>query len=383
MSKRLHRMIGLALISLLAASAARAQDVFYVDASRPTSGDGLSWQNAKKYLQEGIDLATPNNFPDLDQVWVADGTYWPSDQDQDVSFHLEVGVEVYGGYRGFNNEQLDPDERDILLFPTILSGELGVAGFQDNSKTVVKGATGTGHEFAVLDGFTVTGAKEHAIVNDNYSSPLYENLLITANESTNDGAGMFNGNHSSPMVFNCTFSLNTAWYWENGNGGAMANYDYSSPNISSCTFIDNEALMSGGAMYNGDYSAPFLTDCTFTDNTSSQGGAMCNQNQSNPSLTDCAFVNNTATQPYGGGGMYNSYSSPTLRRVLFEQNQATNYGGGGGMLNWGDTSPVLIDCTFYNNSADYMGGGGLFFDDDGGSPILEHFKHDMAHTHMR
>ncbi len=106
-----------------AAASAHAQTVWHVDAAAPPLGDGTSWATAFNDLQVGIDAATPNNSPELDQIWVRAGTYKPTSQTD--SFQLEAGVEVYGGFPttgdpGFGDRNPDPETNG-----TILSGDIG------------------------------------------------------------------------------------------------------------------------------------------------------------------------------------------------------------------------------------------------------------------
>ena len=63
---------------------------YYVNGSVTSSGDGSSWDEAFKTLQEALDVVVAN-----DEVWVAAGTYYPtrpadgvSVNDRDKSFVL-------------------------------------------------------------------------------------------------------------------------------------------------------------------------------------------------------------------------------------------------------------------------------------------------------
>ena len=155
----------------------------------------MSWATAFNDLQVGIDAATPNNFPDLDQIWVKAGTYKPTSQAD--SFQLEAGVEVYGGFAGVET-MLSERNPDPATNNTLLSGDLGVPGdFSDNAFIVVKGKPLDSD--ARLDGFTVKGATNAAIENIN-NSPTLEYLLIMNNTSAGNGAGMRNLVASRPIV---------------------------------------------------------------------------------------------------------------------------------------------------------------------------------------
>ena len=256
------------------------------------------------------------------EVWVAEGTYEPGTV-REATFQLKNGVEVYGGFPDVG----DPtwEDRDWEIFPTILSGDIGIGGvIDDNSNHVVTGSGVDGT--AILDGFTISGGNANG---DN---------------SPNDkGGGMYNDT-GSPALTDVTFSGNTA-----RQGGGMSNF-LSSPSLTNVTFNGNTAIIDGGGMYNIN-SSPTLTDVAFSSNTASQGGGMSNSSSS-PILTDVTFNTNTATAG-GGGGMCNTESSPELTDVTFSSNTG---GLGGGMLNAGG-SPKLTDVTFNDNTA--ADGGGM------------------------
>jgi hypothetical protein len=120
--------------------------VWYVQSGGLTSGTCESWANACE-LQYALGSAAAT-----DEIWVAAGTYYPTDgTDRTVSFSLVNGVGVYGGFNGTESTLI---ERDPVTNVTILSGDIGVTDdISDNSYHVVTGG-GTDNS-AILDGFTV------------------------------------------------------------------------------------------------------------------------------------------------------------------------------------------------------------------------------------
>ena len=307
--------------------------VIYVDDDR--DGDGTSWEDAYKYLQDALDDADSG-----DEIRVAEGTYKPSKEvvegdARSATFQLESGVSIYGGYPNGGGSR-DPN----LYDDTILSGDIGTVANSDNCYHVVTGS-GTG-ETAVLDGFKIT--KGHA-------ADLGEDPPV----GSSSGGGMYNYNSGSPTVTNCSFTSNSA----GSGGGGMYNFS-SSPTLDTCTFEGNSAS-SGGGMCNSYSSSPTLDTCTFTNNSAEDyGGGMSNygtyNHESNPTLYTCTFEDNSSDDH--GGGMADLYSSPTLDTCTFTNNSAEDYGGG--MYNH-DSRPTLEECTFTNNKAFFkppMGGGG-------------------------
>ncbi|MHC4214299.1 MAG: right-handed parallel beta-helix repeat-containing protein [Planctomycetota bacterium] len=279
-------------------------EVIYVDGGSHGANDGSSWEDAFNYLGDGLAAAGSGI-----EILVGSGIYEPDANSvnpggsgyRHASFQLKNGVTIKGGYAGVGAP--DPNERNIRLYETVLSGDLngndgpGFANNAENSYHVVVGS-GT-DDTAVLDGFTITGG------NADGASP------------NNKGGGMYN-EWGWPTVTNCTFILNSAGYC----GGGMYNYFSGVITISGCMFRDNSASYDGGAIFNW-ISLPILSNCVFIGNTA--GG--------------------------NGGGMFTNHSSATLSNCTFSENLADNYGGG--IFNaklYGES--VLTNCIFWGNVAE-------------------------------
>src|SRR5690349_148643 len=81
------------LVTLAATAPARAAGTCYVDDSATGINDGSDWTNAYTNLQDAIsDPCT--------EIWVATGTYKPNPSLRAVSFQLESGTAIYGGFNG-------------------------------------------------------------------------------------------------------------------------------------------------------------------------------------------------------------------------------------------------------------------------------------------
>src|SRR5436190_14052305 len=98
----------------------RLLSTVYVDVnSAGSSHNGTSWGTAYLDLQQALAAAVSG-----DQIRVADGTYRPTDTtDRTISFELKTGVSLVGGYAGFG--AANPDERNVSLYPSVLSGDIG------------------------------------------------------------------------------------------------------------------------------------------------------------------------------------------------------------------------------------------------------------------
>lgn len=314
------------LLSIVAICPFARARIIHVDAGATGANTGSSWQHAINDLQDALLLAHLSDEPV--EIRVAQGTYRPDQGlgimpgDRTVAFELMNGVTIRGGYAGAGS--FNPDARDVHLYQTILSGDIGAPErLDDNSYRVV-----IGHgvdSTAVLDGCTIAAGN----ADDAAGMDM--------------GAGMYNDN-GSPTVINCTFRGHHA-----RDGAGCYNGNDSRPVFNNCVFSGNSASEGGGGVCNND-SSPILTNCTFAENSAGHGGGMCNEAQSRPALTSCEFIRNAAA---GGAGMSNTESNPTLADCTFEENSTT--GSGGGMVNQLG-KPILLRCTFRANLAGKDGG---------------------------
>ena len=96
-----------------------AAEVIYVDADASTGGDGTTWPTAYKYLQDA--LAYANSNPDVNEIRVAEGTYYPDEDeaanvdinDRTETFQLISGVEIYGGFAGLGHDDSNLSAVDL------------------------------------------------------------------------------------------------------------------------------------------------------------------------------------------------------------------------------------------------------------------------------
>ncbi|HUU84492.1 MAG TPA: right-handed parallel beta-helix repeat-containing protein [Phycisphaerae bacterium] len=311
-----HITIGLGLVVALAGMA-QGQTIIYVDASADqTPHDGSTWCHAYLELYEALAAAGPDTV-----IRVANGTYLPDSSGlgdpREATFQLPNGVTFEGRYGGCND---GGDLRDIELYETILSGDIGTPDDPNDNCYHVLIGSGTDAS-AVVDGFTITGG--HA----NGPSP------------DDDGGGMYN-DAGSPVVRYCTFSENYA----GGDGGAVFNRD-SSPEMSCCTFTGNSVGDDGGALCNAAGSAATIVNCAFVSNSSSgSGGAVANLSSS-PVLVNCIFSANTGGT--NGGAVFNHSGSPTLTNCTIAANEANKGGGVYCRLN---SSPTLTNCILWGDT---------------------------------
>ena len=206
----------------------------HVDADAPGPlHNGKSWATAFRTLQEALEVANSG-----DEIRVAQGIYKPDDGpgvtagDRESTFQLADGLIVRGGFGGYGEP--DPDARDLLLYETILMGDLGgndlwgILNRDDNSYHVVTGPAG--HSGAVLDGFTVTAGNADGPGARHYGGGLY-----------NPGGHM--------EIVDCTFKGNTAAF-----GGAIMNEGGPLAMVNT-QLVGNRAFVLGGGLYNSEGDA--------------------------------------------------------------------------------------------------------------------------------
>ena len=304
------------------------RSVLFVDVDASGANDGTSWADAFNHLQDALTLAA--GAPQaIDEIKVAGGIYKPDQGDgitagdREARFALVSDVAIKGGYAGVS--ETEPNNRDIELYETILSGDLGGNDIEvndpcdlpteptkaENSYHVVT-SIGT-DETVVLDGFTITGGNANG-------SYLYDQDI---------GAGMYNES-GNPTIMNCTFTNNSSSY-----GGCMYNR-LSSPRLSNCTFSYNARR----GMWNAA-SDIVLNNCTFIGNSSNG----ISNYSSNQTLTNCTFSGNSFN------GMYNRGSTSILVNCAFIGNNSS------GMYNTDNSNTTLTNCSFSSNSTSYEGGG--------------------------
>lgn len=374
------------------------RSVMYVDDDAIGANNGTSWENAYNYLQDA--LAVAGSTSEHIEIWVAQGIYIPDrnsamsngNGDRQASFQLIDGVSLQGGYAGWNEP--DPNARDIIIYETILSGDLNENDVDVNNPEDLNEPNRAENSYhavtssytnstAVLDGFTIKGGNANGTGPDGHGGGIYNkggsptlvDCTLVGNLSRNRGGGAYN-EEGNPTLTNCTFTSNSSYdglqyradgggmynlhgnptladcifngnLADGGNGGGMTNL-YSNPTLTGCIFIENKATWGGG-MGNLD-SNPSLTNCTFSINSVIYGGGMYN-NGSKPNLRKCDFTGNLSSF---GGAMLNYSSSPIITNCMFNANEARF---GGGMRNSDNSYPTLINCTFSDNYASVTGGG--------------------------
>lgn len=312
--------------------------VLYVDANAVGHNTGITWADALRDLQPAL-AAAEAGMGAVHEVWVAAGTYTPTDTigNRSATFRLVNSVGVYGGFGGWETQR---EQRDPRLHETILSGDLlfddgpQFTNRGDNSYNVI--IADNVNSTAVLDGFTVSGGKGDAAFPHNVGAGLYSN-------------------NSSARVANCVFRDNDVGGTTIlGHGGAIS-VSGGLPTFTNCTFIGNRASASGGVATNnlgteiGYFNCRFLGNRAGSDGTVRAGGL----NGADVTMVGCLFSGNVVN---GKGGAIYAFPDATVRvsNCTFSANHAPL--GAGGF--WGEpgNSLFLTNSILWGNTTN--GGGG-------------------------
>ncbi len=219
---------------------------YYVNASLPNAGDGLSWATGFTTLQSALLTAE-----DGDEIWVASGTYTPGNQ-RIGTFLINKSLSVFGGFAG---DETLLNQRNLAANPTIVSGEIGTPDLEDNTYNLF--SIDTDGE-VTIDGFIIErgfadggvgpqrerGAAVKATQADGFT---LRNCLIRNNTSENLGGGVFISNNLTSFVLieSCIFEENSTTF-----GGAIALYTNTATayTMNRCTFHKNFSRYEGGAI---------------------------------------------------------------------------------------------------------------------------------------
>ncbi len=307
------------------------KDIIYVKRDATGSNNGTSWINAYTNLQDALTGATAGKT-----IWVARGTYKPTTSlDRNANFKIKNNVSMYGGFAGTETSLA---ARNIAMNPTILDGDIGMAGNHNDNSYNVLYAKGVGAA-TVISGFIIQNANASQVTQIKVGS---------------SGGGIYIEGSlagTSPVFKHCTINDNRAT-WGGGvvitcnqvrspdNGGGNPRFD-------TCRFRNNRGNNMGGAVFIDSYWQPFnpvFNGCTFDRNSSAEGGAVYHRvtmANSSPVYENCLF----------------SYNSVTGRRGAAVANI---FGTDDSRITSGEARPVYQGCIFQNNDASAFGEGMIY-----------------------
>ena len=296
--------------------------IAYVDQGVGSSGDGTSWEEAFKTIQEGIDIG--------EEVWVKTGTY-----NETISFRSNV--EVYGRFAGA--------ESTFGERPT--SGNVTTINATGPDFEAVEFSLDTN---SILDGFTITASEAGyagIYVEDTDASSTISNCIITGFSTNEGGAAVYLAN-SSIVLTGLTLINNAAI--SSANGGAIF-LEESSPAITDCNIFGNTAADGGGGVFMTGNSDPIFTNCNISGNLAQNGGGVRVEAFSDPTFLRCTFSGNYSNN-HGGGFSIVGGSNVTITNCFITGNEADNSGA------------TVTNSTFASNNH-ATGGSAIYLVNDG------------------
>jgi predicted outer membrane repeat protein len=353
-----------------------APSLLYVYENASGGNSGISWIDAFTSLQDALDI-----IPSGGQVWVAKGTYHPSqeadgttDTQEDFVFQMIEEVEIYGGFAGTESnvsERTDYGYGEIN--ETILSSDfnnddiisgsgesLSIANTEENANRVIKNDNNGLTSSAVLDGFSIKGGKGIA-GSGMYNwgvSPTINNCTFVGNSTmdTNDGTFLIGSTIDIEVtISNCSFLYNMINLGD--GGGIHVSSSKVIANIQNCTFTGNRAQRGGGV------SAILGTTvnislCNFADNYANQGAGIYN-NGSTINVSESEFSENSSLT---GGAIYDIRGYTSIDNSEFIGNSATS--GSGGAVCTSYTNSMEIESCFFDDNIVFgsYGGGAINLD---------------------
>jgi predicted outer membrane repeat protein len=239
--------------------------VIYVDGSKASSGNGLSWAEAVKSVQEAVDAALPE-----DEIWIKRGVYILF-----TEIAVSKNLALYGGFQGTEHSR---DQRNFETYQTVIDGHSAVRCFSITAAAAIDGLT-LRNGFAATDGgaIHITGYFSKSIINCRFIN----------NSAGSRGGAIFNDGGSVP-IRNSFFSGNTA-----GSGGAINSQ--SAATVTGSIFANNYTTSGGGGAIYCSSTATVKNSVFQLNRANSTGGAIAGPG---------TFINSTFVNNYAVSGSY-------------------------------------------------------------------------------
>ncbi|MCU4163663.1 T9SS type A sorting domain-containing protein [Carboxylicivirga caseinilyticus] len=179
-----------------------------------------------------------------DEIWLAEGTYYVT-EDNATSDQLLIqqSISIYGGFSG--SETLKAD-RNWNLYPTIISGDIGVAGdLSDNTERLIR-VEAAADDKVVIDGVILEKAFGSGGIVSMTGDVALVNVIVRDNHATSyDGGGVYN-RYSTLKLVNCLIYSNESNRW---GAGVYQDLDQGSTTLINCTVVNNHSNDTGGGLF--------------------------------------------------------------------------------------------------------------------------------------
>lgn len=313
----MNKTLTVILTSILAFSATARDIVYKVSTYGDDANDGLTWATAKRTLQAAQAVAEYG-----DDIWIAKGTYYPTDgasnlSDSALHFSLKSGVRVFGGFPTTGEPTMS--ERNISQNQTILSGNLGDSNdTSDNSVIVLKIDDTSIDDLTVVDGITIRDANECAVKILN-GGPLFRNVSI----ENSGGDGIIVSSSSKFYLQNCNLKNANYTIKSSGiseiTGGTFTNCIITQAVNDSTLSVNGSLFINSGIKKTCDSLNTSISNSKFTQSTDK----FCYYSTSKVgqvSITNCTFEKNNYAVLY-------SEEIATIKSSSFLENTAADLFG--------------------------------------------------------
>lgn len=298
-----------------------SDSIIYVDSSATGLENGSTWTDAFSNLTDALQTAEQG-----DTIWMAQGTYFPtSGDDRAATFNLIGGVALLGGFEGIESSS---EERNPLLNPVVLSGDIGIPGDSfDNSYhilTVVDTDSSTTIDgITIRDGFNEDEFGCAILLKTEVADFANLNLKNCTIENNTGGAVLIELN--SKIYFSyCNISNNI-------NGGILDKGQ--GADFNGCRFENNINLVENGGAYiaNGIQEEATFFNCIFYKNDALDRGLAINLLNDALRIDNCVFY----------GHHHPGSSSPNVHGVIYALGN--------------DADLVINNSIFWSNSRNVIG----------------------------
>nr|WP_321406272.1 T9SS type A sorting domain-containing protein [uncultured Carboxylicivirga sp.] len=179
-----------------------------------------------------------------DEIWLASGTYYVTEgtatSDQLL---IEQSIGIYGGFSGTETSLTD---RNWNLYPTIISGDIGVADdLSDNTERLIRVAAASDDK-VVIDGLILEKAYGGGGIFTMTGDVELVNVIVRDNHATSyDGGGVYN-RYCTLQLVNCLIYNNESNRW---GAGVYQDLDQGSTTLINCTVVNNHSNDTGGGLF--------------------------------------------------------------------------------------------------------------------------------------
>ena len=305
----------------------------YVNANNFFVGDGTSWAQAMRTINQALEVARKNAAT---EIWVAQGTY-------NEFITLGSNMHLLGGFSGAES---NPEQRDLNSHKAVIDegansdtkGAAPVVSIVDTTSTLIDGFTvkrgiGKGSQ-DIYYRYTQGGG----IYCDNSNNCKILNCDIRENIAGN-GGGVFIGN-CAPLIEKCKIRFNTGGGFEAKNA---------SPIIRDCVIEGNTGGYAAGRITGG---VPTIENCIFTMNQSETYPGTLIVGDSSTTIRNCTISNNTVKNSYSDWGAISTYNYFQKNKKVSVSNCIITSNNGYGIVDSKSTSNTLQlnNNLFYGNA---------------------------------